>query len=150
MAIRNLKGTELDELFALYAHYTAEANRPPLAPDQMQQIWRRIEANPAIDYFVTELDGRLAAACILTITPSFIRGGSGYGVIEHVVTHPDFRRRGLAKALMEFVLDHAWDNGCTEVMLLSGRDLAPAHGMYEGLGFDKHQRTGFIKFMPES
>jgi hypothetical protein len=33
-------------------------------------------------------------------------------------------------------------------MLLSGSDLAPAHALYEDLGFDKQQRTGFIKFNP--
>lgn len=44
---------------------------------------------------------------------------------------------------------YAWNKDCTEVMLLSGRDLAPAHKMYEQLGFDKHQRTGFIKFRPK-
>lgn len=71
-------------------------------------------------------------------------------MIEHVVTHEDFRRRGLAKKLMVFILDHAWAKGCTEIMLLSGRDLAPAHKLYEDLGFDKHGRTGFIKFRPKN
>jgi len=60
----------------------------------------------------------------------------------------DFRRRDLARELMDFTLDFAWARSCTEVMLLSGRDLAPAHALYEDIGFDKQQRTGFIKFRP--
>jgi GNAT superfamily N-acetyltransferase len=148
--IRLVQETDVDELISLYAHYTAAENLPPLSPDQVQKIWRKIERNPGVEYYAVEIEGRIAAACILTITPSFIRGGSGYGVIEHVVTHEDFRRRGLAKKLMEFILGHAWAEGCTEVMLLSGSDLTPAHKLYEGLGFDKHQRTGFIKFKPQT
>jgi GNAT superfamily N-acetyltransferase len=114
----------------------------------MAEIWQEIERNPGVNYFVIEREGKLAAACILTITPSFIRCGGGYGVIEHVVTHADFRRRGLARELMHFTLDFAWSEGCSEVMLLSGSDLAPAHALYEDLGFDKRQRTGFIIFNP--
>ena len=149
MHIRPILETDLDELFALYAHYTAEHNRPGLSEDRMAEIWREVERNPGVAYFALELEGRIAATCILSITQSFIRGGSGYGIIEHVVTHNEFRRRGLAKALMEYVMVYAWNKDCTEVMLLSGRDLAPAHKMYEQLGFDKHQRTGFIKFRPK-
>ena len=33
-------------------------------------------------------------------------------------------------------------------MLLSGADLTAAHKMYEGLGFNRHRRTGFIKYRP--
>ena len=139
---------ELEQLFSLYTHYTAEENRPALSAERLEKIWREIELNPGVHYFVSELDNRLTAACILTITPSIIRGGMGYGLIEHVVTHQDFRRRGIAKRLMEYVLDFAWTQECTEVMLLSGHDLGPAHAMYENLDFDKEQRTGFIKFRP--
>jgi len=148
MMIRKLGISDCEELFALYDHYTAVENRPPLSPAHMSEIWQEIERNPGVNYFVIEREGKLAAACILTITPSFIRGGGGYGVIEHVVTHADFRRRGLARELMHFTLDFAWSEGCSEVMLLSGSDLAPAHALYEDLGFDKRQRTGFIKFNP--
>lgn len=146
--IRRIQEADLDELIALYAHYTVAENRPPLSPARVQEIWREIERNPGVEYFAVEREGRIVAACILTITPSFLRGGSGYGVIEHVVTHEDFRRRGLARTLMEFIMAHAWEKGCTEIMLLSGSDLAPAHKLYESLGFDKYGRTGFIKRKP--
>jgi GNAT superfamily N-acetyltransferase len=66
-----------------------------------------------------------------------------------MVTHCDYRQKGLAKAILKFSLDYAWTNGCTEVMLLSGNDLKEAHKLYESMGFDQHQRKGFIIFKPK-
>jgi GNAT superfamily N-acetyltransferase len=146
MIIRGILESELDKLIALYADYTEKENLPPLSRDRIQEIWREVERNPGVHYFVVETEKRIAAACILSITPSFIRGGKAYGVIEHVVTHRNFRRQGLARALMMYTLEFAWDHDCTEVMLLSGKDSRPAHKMYRNLGFKDDQRLGFIIF----
>jgi hypothetical protein len=43
-------------------------------------------------------------------------------------------------------LEFAWDNDCTEVMLLSGAESKESHKLYEGLGFNRYQREGFIMF----
>ena len=67
-----------------------------------------------------------------------------------VYNHRVPEAKKLAQELMEFVLDFAWKRRCTEVMLLSGSDLVPAHALYEKLDFDKEQRTGFIKFRPQN
>ena len=120
----------------------------PWREDTVQGIWRQIQANPGVNYFVLVADSRIAAACILSITPSFIRGGVAFGLIEHVVTHPDHRRKGYGEALINHALDCAWQNGCTEVMLLSGSQNKIAHAMYEKVGFDKHRKTGFVMFRP--
>ncbi|HPQ43931.1 MAG TPA: GNAT family N-acetyltransferase [Syntrophales bacterium] len=148
MIIRKIKESELNQLIELYFHYTHEDNLPTLAPDKIREIWKQIESNPLINYFVLETENKIVASCILSITPSFIRGGDGYGLIEHVVTHTDYRQRGFGKAIVKFSLDYAWNNGCTEVMLLSGSHLKRAHAMYEKLGFDKFRKTGFIMYKP--
>jgi len=147
MNIRKIKKNEMPVLFELYAYYSN--NLIPISEAKHQEIWDQIEANPGVNYFVLEVDNKIVSSCILSITPSIIRGGDGYGVIEHVVTHGDYRRRGFAKAILEHALDHAWNHGCTEVMLLSGAGNEGAHKLYEGLGFDQNQRKGFIVFAGE-
>ena len=107
-----------------------------------------MKANPDVHYFVLEIEDKLIAACILSITPSFIRGGDAFGFIEHVVTHSDHRRVGHAETLIRRVLDIAWSRGCTEVMLLSGSANHNAHAMYEKIGFDKKRKTGFVIWRP--
>lgn len=149
MIIRKIKESELNQLIELYFHYTHKDNLPPLTQEKIQRIWEQIESNPCVNYFVLETENKIVAACILTITPSFIRGGDGYGLIEHVVTHSEYRRKGFGEAIVNFSLNYAWKNGCTEVMLLSGSQNERAHSLYEKIGFDKHRKSGFIIYKPD-
>ena len=146
MIIRKIKKEEIFELIDLYFHYVQNDNLPVLTPEKINEIWSKIDSNPCINYFVLEIENKIVASCILTITPSFIRGGDGYGLIEHVVTHTDYRQRGFGKAIVNYSLDYAWKNGCTEVMLLSGSQNDRAHAMYEKIGFDKYRKSGFIMY----
>ena len=148
MIIREIKEDEIEQLTELYFHYTKKENLPEIPKEKIRSIWNEIQKNPCVHYFVLESENRIAASCILSTTPSFIRGGSAYGVIEHVVTDSKFRKRGFAKELLTYSLEYAWNQGCTEVMLLSGFNDTGAHRIYEKLGFDRHERIGFIKFKP--
>lgn len=148
MEIQKIKEKDIHSLIDLYSHYLNEKEVPTLSKQTVQEIWDNIEDNPCINYFVGKLENTLVASCILVITPSFIRGGKAFGVIEHVVVHSSHRRKGLAQELVCFAVEYAWQNGCTEVMLLSGSNNKNAHRLYEKLGFDKERKKGFIRFKP--
>ncbi|WP_457920127.1 GNAT family N-acetyltransferase [Candidatus Lokiarchaeum ossiferum] len=107
-------------------------------------MWDQVQKSPCITYFIGEEDKKIIASFILTITPSFIRGGDGYGFLEHVVIHRDYRRNGYGKAIVNHALNFAWDKKCTEVMLLSGSANERAHKMYKKIGFDILRKKGFI------
>jgi GNAT superfamily N-acetyltransferase len=141
-----LSHADLPRLLDLYAHYIDAAQMPPLSHADVEAIWHRIDGNPAIHYLLAERDRDLLASLVLTVTPAFIRGGSAFATIEHVVTHRDHRRRGIARALVAHAMQLAWDEGCTEVMLLTGARNHAAHGLYRSLGFDGDRKAGFIAF----
>ena len=149
MEICKIKENELNPLIDLYSHYIDKKEVPPLSDETVQEIWENIKGNPCINYFVGKIDSTLIASCILTITPSFIRGGKAFGVIEHVVVHSNHRRKGLAQELVNFAVEYAWQNSCSEVMLLSGTNNTKAHQLYEKLGFDKDRKKGFILYKPD-
>ena len=149
MKIQKIKEDELYSLIDLYSHYIDSKEIPPLNEQTIQEIWQNIKKNPCVHYFGGKLESSLVASCILTITPSFIRGGKAFGVIEHVVVHSSHRRKGLAQELINFVAHLAWQNDCTEVMLLSGSHNTKAHQLYEKLGFDKNRKKGFILYKPD-
>lgn len=57
------------------------------------------------------------------------------GEVRRVMTHPDARGRGLARAVVEALTEHARDNG-VEVLVLDARgNNHAAHALYESLGW---------------
>jgi GNAT superfamily N-acetyltransferase len=84
------------------------------------------------------------ASCILTVIPNLTRGCAPEGLIENVVTHSDFRRRGFGRAILQRALEEAWRDGCYEAMLLIGRLNEGTFRFYESAGFDRHGKQAFI------
>lgn len=91
-------------------------------------------------YFGAKSEGALLASCALTIIPNLTRGGRPYGIIENVVTHTDFRRRGLGKSVIAAALNRCWHRDCYKVMLMAGINSYEVHAFYEALGFDKYAK----------
>ncbi len=142
-AVRRAHFDELDALLELYHHlHTEDAALPPRP--QLEAIWKSIENRPDIHYFVLEVDGRVVSSCNLTVVPNLTRGARPFAVIENVVTHPDYRRRGLATALLRHALEIAWSSGCYKVMLMTGRKDPATLRFYEQAGFKPGVKTAFI------
>jgi hypothetical protein len=72
---------------------------------------------------------------MLITAPNLLRGGRPHGMIENVVTHPAFQRRGHGRAVIGAVLDEAWQRGCRQVLLQSGRADPRVHAFHEDCGF---------------
>jgi GNAT superfamily N-acetyltransferase len=148
--VRHIEKNELDDLLDLYAHHLFPTPDAPLPPrDQLEKMWDEITRNPMLHYFVVEVDNKIVATCTISIIPNLTRSARPYGVIENVVTHADYRGRGLAKSLFQHTLNFAWMENCYKVMLLSGKDRQAAHGLYEGVGFSKDQKVGYIAKPPK-
>ncbi|MBN1813181.1 MAG: GNAT family N-acetyltransferase [Anaerolineae bacterium] len=145
--IREAIEDDLDGLLDLYAHLSPnDAPSPPRA--RVVELWQEIIANPMLTYFVAEQEGQLVCSCNLTIVPNLTRGARPFGVIENVITHPDFRRRGVGKAILDRAIETAKQAGCYKVMLLSGTSRKEAHALYEKVGFSKDTKLGFDLRLP--
>ena len=64
------------------------------------------------------------------ITPVDLSGKQG--LVVNVYTHPDYRRRGLARQLMEALLEWCEENGIHSVLLRASAD---GKELYRSLGF---------------
>jgi ribosomal protein S18 acetylase RimI-like enzyme len=69
---------------------------------------------------------------------SFPRAGHGYVSVVAVV--PEYRRRGLASALMERACDRFHSLGMTEARVDAWEDSPPAVATYRTLGFEVYDR----------
>ena len=140
MHIRKLNTEDLEELLTLYTHLHTEA---PAAPERTKEVWNAICENPDTYYFGA-FEERLVSSCNLTITPNLTRGCRPFALVENVITHPDFRRHGYGRAVLNAALEEAKIQDCYKVMLLSGRKDEAVFRFYESVGFDRDAKKGFV------
>ncbi|MEK7394539.1 MAG: GNAT family N-acetyltransferase [Fibrobacterota bacterium] len=132
---------DLAGLLALYRQLTPED--PLLDASRAQAIWKAIETNDDLRYFVAVDGQKLVSTCNIAIVPNLTRNGASWAVIENVVTDEAYRRQGVGKRLMERAIEFAKSRGCYKVCLLSNSTRAGAHKFYEELGFSGTAKVGF-------
>jgi GNAT superfamily N-acetyltransferase len=146
--IRPIRREELPALLELYRHLHRKDDPPPEG-EALELLWDEILSDPRQRLLVIELEGVLVASCTLVLIPNLTRGGRPYGLIENVVTHADYRKRGIGRTLMQHALELAWSYGCYKVMLQTGRKDEQIMRFYERAGFQRGVKTGFVAYPPE-
>jgi GNAT superfamily N-acetyltransferase len=140
--VRKARRDELKKLLELYKYLNPED--PDISGQETKiRIWDEILSDPRQSILVLEEDGCLAASCTLVIVSNITRGARPYALIEKVVTHGDFRRRGYGTAVLKKAVEMAREKGCYKVMLLTGRKDEGVLSFYESAGFDRSKKTGF-------
>jgi len=54
--------------------------------------------------------------------------------INEIGVSPEYQQRGIGKALLQYLLDHAKQSGCTEIWVLTDRSNLAAMAMYKSVG----------------
>lgn len=139
--IRPARDADLAGVLALYAHLHPRDPAPD--PEAARASWSVLLNSPLTTIFVVEAAGELVATCKLAIIPNLTRGVRPFGVIENVVTHPDRRRTGMARKVLQAALDAAWEAGCYKVTLATGRKDEATLRFYERSGFERGGKTYF-------
>jgi GNAT superfamily N-acetyltransferase len=143
MKLRELHEEDLLELLDLYQHL--HRNDEPLPNEEVvQKVWKRIQNNDGflcIGGFVDE--NLVCSACLFTID-NLTRGCRPYALIENVVTHGSYRRKGFGQKVLQHCLNEAWSRNCYKVMLLTGRKDEGVYQFYESVGFNRHSKQAFI------
>lgn len=143
MEIREIEQTELDDLLELYKHLH-QFDDPLPGRDTVEGIWKEIQSDSKLIYFGVFIDNELVSSCTLSVIPNLTRGCRPYGVMENVVTHPNYRRKGLGKAVLKKALEYSWNCNCYKVMLLTGRMDEDTFQFYEAAGFDRYAKQAFL------
>ncbi|MFV8781151.1 GNAT family N-acetyltransferase [Microbulbifer sp. SA54] len=133
---------DLQGLLKLYGEL--RPHDPVIDADDAVTHWKALLTSPNVQLIVAEIDGELASTCQLGIVPTITNGARPFGIIEHVVTAEQYKRRGLSQKVMQKALESAWESGCYKVMLLSGESRVAAHRLYEKVGFQSGIEKGFV------
>jgi ribosomal protein S18 acetylase RimI-like enzyme len=139
--VRAAAEDDLPEVLRLYRHL--HPHEPPLEPATAEHVWSALLASGLTTVIVAQAAELLVSSCTLAIVPNLSRGGRSYGVIENVVTHADYRRRGLGRRVLAHAVDLAWQADCYKVHLATGSQREATLRFYEGAGFQRGGKTYF-------
>ena len=146
LKIRKATPKDTEALMDLYLKHLAK--HPPKEPQNIN-TWREklatFEANPMYNIFVGEINERVVSSITLVTIENLTNNTRPYAIIENVVTHAEFRGKGYASALMQKATETAAAQNCYKIMLLTGSKKESTLAFYENCGFNKHEKTGFIK-----
>jgi len=142
-AIRLVQRDELHKLLNLYK-YLHEDDPDVTVNNELEGLWTGICADPSIYYIVADVDGKLVSTCTMAIIKNLTRNLRPYGLIENVVTHPDYREKGLGTKVLKEAVEIANKNNCYKVMLMTSSTKEKTLKFYEKVGFERGKKTGFL------
>ena len=141
--VREIKFDEFNKLLDLYKHLNAED--PELTMDEgLKKICYEIMEDPNHFCLVIEDEGIIVSSCILVIIKNLTRNARPYALIENVVTHEQYRKKGYGTAILKRALEIAKEKDCYKVMLMTSRKDENTLRFYERVGFHKGEKTAFI------
>jgi GNAT superfamily N-acetyltransferase len=139
--IRPAIADDLPGLLGLYRHL--HPGDPVADPVTAKAAWSALLSSSLMTAIVADAQGEIVSSCTLAVIPNLTRGGRPYGVIENVVTHPDHRRTGLGRAVLDAALAVAWKADCYKVTLATGSRQEATLRFYEKAGFQRGGKTYF-------
>lgn len=144
-AVRLLTEHDIYGITTLYQFLNPED--PPIdINNESLKLWQEILANPSVSMLGYEYDDEVVSCCTLCVIPNMSRGMKPFSLIENVVTHPNYRKRGFATTLLKTAQSIAWELGCYKVMLLTGSQQESTLLFYKKCGFSVDKKKGFVVY----
>ncbi len=146
MEIREAGEYDLERLLCLYTQL--HDNTMPDINDALVSLWRRILNDVYHHIIVGTLNGIIIASCVLMIVPNLTHHQRPYALIENVITDEKHRNKGYATAVLNHARNIAVHENCYKIMLMTGSKLDSTMMFYEQAGYNRHDKTAFIQWLP--
>jgi ribosomal protein S18 acetylase RimI-like enzyme len=143
MSIKIVRVMPEDELSTIAESIVgSEWGRDNEQTDYREDALEEIVSDPSYLMLFAYVDGKPAglALAVRLLKP----GGEHWLYVDEIDTHPDYRRQGVAKALMEELFEYAKRWGLKEVWLGTEPDNKPANALYQSL--KPSEREEFIGY----
>ena len=142
--IREITSEDYEQLMSLYLHLH-ETEVPPF--ERSRDVWEHILSDKNYHIIVAEEDEMIVSSCTCIIIPNLTHGPRPYAWVENVVTHADYRGRGLATACLDYAKELAEKENCYRLVLMTGSKLESTLKFYENAGYDRTEKTGYIQHL---
>lgn len=145
MIVREARCDDLQGLLELYTHLHEKS--VPVVDETVTGVWEKMLKNPDQHVIVAEIDGRVAASCTLVIVPNLTHGQRPFGLIEYVVTHGEYRKRGCGAAVLRYAEELCVRENCYKRMLITGTKEESTLRFYQRAGFSSEGETAFVQWL---
>ena len=143
--VREARREDLDALLNLYLFLHEDSI--PDHNEHLRDTWEQIISDENHHLIVSEEDGRIVSSCVCVIIPNLTRNVRPYAFVENVVTHRDYRGKGLATACLDYAREIARRENCYKMMLLTGSKDPKTLRFYESAGYNSSDKTAFIQWL---
>jgi ribosomal protein S18 acetylase RimI-like enzyme len=138
--VDRLSAKELDDLTEVLVTCVAQGAslgfHAPLPADAARDWWAGVPRDGVI-LLVAERDGRIVGT--VQLQPAESENGAHRGEVAKLLVHPDWRRQGIARALMIALEAEARTTGKT-LLVLDTREGDPSNDLYRALGYHEAGR----------
>lgn len=145
LTIREAERADLRELLELYTQL--HDNNLPEMCGELISLWEGILANKDYHILLGLVGGQIVSTCTMMIIPNLTHGQRPYALVENVLTHREFRKRGYATQVLDAARDMARQERCYKIMLLTGSKEESTLKFYESAGYNRTDKTGFIQWL---
>ena len=135
VTFRDARREDVPAIVALLADDMLGAEREAAADEAYQAAFEQVESDPRSRLIVAEEDGQVAGTLQLNMLPGLSRRGMLRAQVEGVRVASTYRGRGVGRAMIEWAIGAAREQGCGLVQLTSDKRRHDAVRFYESLGF---------------
>ncbi len=146
MLIRQAEEKDVMDIKNLYFNFLTKY---PPKEEQDIEAWKQVinEINKSEKLFllVVEEDNRVVSTVQLGIIPSLTHNMRSFAVVENVVTHENYRKKGFASMLLQEAIKIAQDKNCYKIFLETGSNRESTLNFYKENGFEIDTKHSFLK-----
>lgn len=131
------------EAMELLAELDTALHEYPYPPESRHAFSVEKLIRESVAFFVASYEGQLAAC-------GGVKLFADYGEVKRMYVRPVFRGKGLGKAILNHLTEHARANGINALRLETGIYQVEAIGLYDGWGFQRRGPFGDYKSDPNT
>ena len=145
LTIREAQAGDLPRLLELYMHL--HGNPYPDVDMHIENVWQKIISDENHHILMGYIGKILVTSCVIVIIENLTRGQRPYALVENVITHPDYRKRGYASLALGAAKDVAVKANCYKIMLMTSSKKDSTLNFYHRAGYNSIDKTAFIQWL---
>ena len=144
MTIRPATSSDLNAILDLVVDQLDYPDENSLTVNSAMPILVEIQRDPHHHLFVAEENDTIMGTFMLIIVQQLAHGGSRSAIIEDVAVQSAAQGRGVGTRMMSYAVDFAREQGCSKIVLSSGKTRDRAHEFYEKNGYRQHGMSFYL------